>query len=88
MSRRTSWFSSAWFSCPLQEGDAYGAAVGGVDAVDQVDGKIMLIWRPWNDCVSVLLQRRDDGLDAAEDGWVREDLVIIHRSVMTTARVW
>lgn len=52
----------------------YGAAVGGVDAVDEVDGEVVLVRCPGEDFVPFSFQGIDDEVDAAENGRMWKDL--------------
>lgn len=58
---------------------SYIATVACIDAIDQVDGKVVLIRLPVNDFMTVLLHGGDDGFDTAEDRRVREDLDLSER---------
>lgn len=57
----------------------YITTVACIDAVDEVDGKVVLIRLPVNDLMTVLLHGGDDGFNTAEDRRVREDLHVSER---------
>ena len=52
----------------------YLAAVAGVDAVDEVDGVVVLVGFPRDDLVAVLFHGGDDCFDTADNRRVREYL--------------
>jgi hypothetical protein len=52
----------------------YGAAICGVDIVDEIVSEVVLVWCPRVNGMPILFQGRDDLLNAPEDGWMGKNL--------------
>jgi hypothetical protein len=61
-----------WF---LDANYTYGAAICGVDIVDEIVSEVVLVWCPRVNGMPILFQGRDDLLNAPEDGWMGKNLV-------------
>lgn len=56
-----------------------GSTIRGVYAVDEVNGEVVLVGGPGEDCMPRFLQCRDNGFNATENRWMWEDLKFVSK---------
>jgi len=54
--------------------ESYSAAISHIDVVDQINRKVMPMWYPRQDAMTILLHSFDNEIDSTEHGRVRKDL--------------
>ena len=54
--------------------ESYSAAISHIDVVDEINRKVMPVWNPRQDVMTILLQGFDNEIDSTEHRRVRKDL--------------